>query len=223
MQDNTHLNVTHKAVSVVDVCVFRAQFGQSRSFSSLSHKNLIMNMEPLVPALPTTNEYEETATDTGRMLLTLHTNKQTLTMPSCTRPLGSHMTLPWVWRCTYATLRPKALIEQLMLPSHQSCLPGDTNCSTLKIPYPWSSLSLPPCLCVSDFVCSTEEGTRKQSQLMLSWRKTQLEVICLAPKGLSLFQASCCSLCTTQSFSWDQFSLYWYMRMFSSCIIIAKA
>ncbi|XP_056274233.1 FERM domain-containing protein 3 [Pseudoliparis swirei] len=45
--------------------VRRAQFGQSRSFSSLSHKNLIMNMEPLVPALPTTNEYEETATDTG--------------------------------------------------------------------------------------------------------------------------------------------------------------
>ncbi|XP_062273139.1 FERM domain-containing protein 3 [Scomber scombrus] len=46
-----------------DVC--RAQFGQSRSFNSLSHKNLIMNMEPLVPALPSTNEYEETATDNG--------------------------------------------------------------------------------------------------------------------------------------------------------------
>ncbi|KAG8011958.1 FERM domain-containing protein 3, partial [Nibea albiflora] len=43
--------------------VRRAQFGQSRSFNSLSHKNLIMNMEPLVPALPSTNEYEETATD----------------------------------------------------------------------------------------------------------------------------------------------------------------
>uniref|UniRef100_A0A3B4VJU0 FERM domain containing 3 n=1 Tax=Seriola dumerili TaxID=41447 RepID=A0A3B4VJU0_SERDU len=43
--------------------VVRAQFGQSRSFNSLSHKNLIMNMEPLVPALPSTNEYEETATD----------------------------------------------------------------------------------------------------------------------------------------------------------------
>ncbi|KAM7416795.1 hypothetical protein PAMA_018725 [Pampus argenteus] len=43
--------------------VYRAQFGQSRSFNSLSHKNLIMNMEPLVPALPSTNEYEETATD----------------------------------------------------------------------------------------------------------------------------------------------------------------
>uniref|UniRef100_A0AAQ5XG98 FERM domain-containing protein 3 n=1 Tax=Amphiprion ocellaris TaxID=80972 RepID=A0AAQ5XG98_AMPOC len=37
-----------------------AQFGQSRSYNSLSHKNLIMNMEPLVPALPSTNEYEET-------------------------------------------------------------------------------------------------------------------------------------------------------------------
>ncbi|XP_047237759.1 FERM domain-containing protein 3 isoform X3 [Girardinichthys multiradiatus] len=42
-----------------EVC--RAQFGQSRSFTSLSHKNLIMNMEPLVPALPSTNEYEEAA------------------------------------------------------------------------------------------------------------------------------------------------------------------
>ncbi|XP_034450712.1 FERM domain-containing protein 3 isoform X2 [Hippoglossus hippoglossus] len=45
--------------------VRRAQFGQSRSFNSLSHKNLIMNMEPLVPALPSPNEYEETATDNG--------------------------------------------------------------------------------------------------------------------------------------------------------------
>ncbi|XP_041793299.1 FERM domain-containing protein 3 [Chelmon rostratus] len=45
--------------------VRRAQFGQSRSFNSLSHKNLIMNMEPLVPALPSTTEYEETATDNG--------------------------------------------------------------------------------------------------------------------------------------------------------------
>ncbi|XP_037536936.1 FERM domain-containing protein 3 [Nematolebias whitei] len=44
--------------------VHRAQFGQSRSFNSLSHKNLIMNMEPLVPALPSTNEYEE-AVDSG--------------------------------------------------------------------------------------------------------------------------------------------------------------
>ncbi|KAJ3604287.1 hypothetical protein NHX12_029028 [Muraenolepis orangiensis] len=43
--------------------VRRAQFGQSRSYHSLSHKNLIMNMEPLVPALPSTNEYEETTTD----------------------------------------------------------------------------------------------------------------------------------------------------------------
>uniref|UniRef100_A0AAQ4PA91 FERM domain-containing protein 3 n=1 Tax=Gasterosteus aculeatus aculeatus TaxID=481459 RepID=A0AAQ4PA91_GASAC len=44
---------------------YRAQFGQSRSFNSLSHKNLIINMEPLVPALPSTNEYEETAADAG--------------------------------------------------------------------------------------------------------------------------------------------------------------
>ncbi|XP_061881860.1 FERM domain-containing protein 3 [Entelurus aequoreus] len=46
-----------------EVC--RAQFGQSRSFNSLSHKNLIMNMEPLVPALPSTNEYEEAAMENG--------------------------------------------------------------------------------------------------------------------------------------------------------------
>lgn len=32
-----------------------------------------MNMEPLVPALPSTNEYEDTATDNGRMGLT-HTH-----------------------------------------------------------------------------------------------------------------------------------------------------
>uniref|UniRef100_A0A4W6BJ17 FERM domain-containing protein 3 n=1 Tax=Lates calcarifer TaxID=8187 RepID=A0A4W6BJ17_LATCA len=77
--------------------VRRAQFGQSRSFNSLSHKNLIMNMEPLVPALPSTNEYEETATDNGRILLTLHTHTHTHThkrhtpMPSCHRPLESHL------------------------------------------------------------------------------------------------------------------------------------
>ncbi|XP_077377061.1 FERM domain-containing protein 3 isoform X1 [Festucalex cinctus] len=49
--------------------VRRAQFGQSRSFSSLSHKNLIMNMEPLVPALPSTNEYDETAAENGFIAL----------------------------------------------------------------------------------------------------------------------------------------------------------
>ncbi|CAF94926.1 unnamed protein product, partial [Tetraodon nigroviridis] len=43
--------------------VCRVQFGQSRSFNSLSHKNLIMNMEPLVPALPSTNECEDAAGD----------------------------------------------------------------------------------------------------------------------------------------------------------------
>nr|XP_020458232.1 FERM domain-containing protein 3 isoform X2 [Monopterus albus] len=49
--------------------VHRAQFGHSRSFNSLSHKNLIMNMEPLVPALPSTNEYEETAPDNSGVAL----------------------------------------------------------------------------------------------------------------------------------------------------------
>lgn len=71
----------------------RAQFGQSRSFNSLSHKNLIMNMEPLVPALPSTNEYEDTVTDNGRM--GLHTDTQTHTSTSSRRSsLESHMVPP---------------------------------------------------------------------------------------------------------------------------------
>uniref|UniRef100_A0A674ATR0 FERM domain-containing protein 3 n=1 Tax=Salmo trutta TaxID=8032 RepID=A0A674ATR0_SALTR len=49
--------------------VHRLHFGQSRSFNSLSHKNLIINMEPLVPALPSTNEYEETSADNAAMEL----------------------------------------------------------------------------------------------------------------------------------------------------------
>ncbi|XP_057688477.1 FERM domain-containing protein 3 isoform X2 [Corythoichthys intestinalis] len=49
--------------------VRRALFGQSRSFSSLSHKNLIMNMEPLLPALPSTNEYDEAVTENGFVAL----------------------------------------------------------------------------------------------------------------------------------------------------------
>uniref|UniRef100_H2TVA7 FERM domain-containing protein 3 n=1 Tax=Takifugu rubripes TaxID=31033 RepID=H2TVA7_TAKRU len=48
-----------------EVCRY-AQFGQSRSFNSLSHKNLIMNMEPLLPALPSTTECEDTTGDNGR-------------------------------------------------------------------------------------------------------------------------------------------------------------
>eukprot|EP00063_Salmo_salar_P053213 XP_014028048.1 PREDICTED: FERM domain-containing protein 3 isoform X3 [Salmo salar] len=49
--------------------VHRLHFGQSRSFNSLSHKNLIINMEPLVPAMPSTNEYEETSADNGLLAL----------------------------------------------------------------------------------------------------------------------------------------------------------
>uniref|UniRef100_A0A6Q2Z744 FERM domain-containing protein n=1 Tax=Esox lucius TaxID=8010 RepID=A0A6Q2Z744_ESOLU len=49
--------------------VRRLHFGQSRSFNSLSHKNLIMNMEPLVPALPSPNEYEEASADIGKRKL----------------------------------------------------------------------------------------------------------------------------------------------------------
>uniref|UniRef100_A0A8C7DST5 FERM domain-containing protein 3 n=1 Tax=Oncorhynchus kisutch TaxID=8019 RepID=A0A8C7DST5_ONCKI len=45
----------------LNLTVMWLHFGHSRSFNSLSHKNLIINMEPLVPALPSTNEYEETS------------------------------------------------------------------------------------------------------------------------------------------------------------------
>ncbi|XP_055017639.1 FERM domain-containing protein 3 isoform X2 [Boleophthalmus pectinirostris] len=54
--------------------VYRAHFGQSRSFNSLSHKNLIMNMEPLVPALPSPSEYEEAAPDTSDLPLNREPN-----------------------------------------------------------------------------------------------------------------------------------------------------
>uniref|UniRef100_A0A8D0CHJ3 FERM domain containing 3 n=1 Tax=Scleropages formosus TaxID=113540 RepID=A0A8D0CHJ3_SCLFO len=40
-----------------------SNFGQSRSFNSLSNKHLIMNMEPLLPALPSPREHEEIPTD----------------------------------------------------------------------------------------------------------------------------------------------------------------
>lgn len=71
---------------------FRAQFGQSRSFNSLSHKNLIMNMEPLVPALPSTNEYEEAAADSGRLNLRTPVTQHTaaLSPPPVTRLRKSH-------------------------------------------------------------------------------------------------------------------------------------
>lgn len=70
MNTRVHMVVLCKGVKkCMTFMFFRAQFGQSRSFNSLSHKNLIMNMEPLVPALPSTNEYEETAVDSGRRIL----------------------------------------------------------------------------------------------------------------------------------------------------------
>uniref|UniRef100_A0A7N8XDK3 FERM domain containing 3 n=1 Tax=Mastacembelus armatus TaxID=205130 RepID=A0A7N8XDK3_9TELE len=76
--------------------VRRAQFGQSRSFNSLSHKNLIMNMEPLVPALPSTIEYEEMTTDNGKISLTLHTHKQTHSQAhtQCSYPCASMLPTP---------------------------------------------------------------------------------------------------------------------------------
>ncbi|KAM9431911.1 FERM domain-containing protein 3-like, partial [Clarias gariepinus] len=45
--------------------VHRCQLGQSRSFTSLSHKHLIMNMEPLLPALSSSREYREASADSG--------------------------------------------------------------------------------------------------------------------------------------------------------------
>uniref|UniRef100_A0A671SNG1 FERM domain-containing protein 3 n=1 Tax=Sinocyclocheilus anshuiensis TaxID=1608454 RepID=A0A671SNG1_9TELE len=41
--------------------VHRSQFGQSRSFISLSHKQLIMNMEPLLPALSSSRENRDSS------------------------------------------------------------------------------------------------------------------------------------------------------------------
>lgn len=110
MNTRVHMVVLCKGVKkCMTFMFFRAQFGQSRSFNSLSHKNLIMNMEPLVPALPSTNEYEETAVDSGRRIL--------LTTDPNTHNRHALM---------HKTQRERALIEQLMLPSrHQSCLPGD--------------------------------------------------------------------------------------------------
>ncbi|XP_062854686.1 FERM domain-containing protein 3 [Trichomycterus rosablanca] len=49
--------------------VHRCQLGQSRSYSSLSHKHLIMNMEPLLPALSTDQEYRDVSADSGLLAL----------------------------------------------------------------------------------------------------------------------------------------------------------
>ncbi|XP_056319032.1 FERM domain-containing protein 3 [Danio aesculapii] len=45
--------------------VHRCQFGQSRSFTSLSHKQLIMNMEPLLPALSSSRENRDSSAEHG--------------------------------------------------------------------------------------------------------------------------------------------------------------
>ncbi|XP_017551773.1 FERM domain-containing protein 3 isoform X1 [Pygocentrus nattereri] len=49
--------------------VHRSQLGQSRSYNSLSHKQLIMNMEPLLPALSSTKEHRDTSADNGLLAL----------------------------------------------------------------------------------------------------------------------------------------------------------
>ncbi|XP_072537179.1 FERM domain-containing protein 3 [Salminus brasiliensis] len=49
--------------------VHRSQLGQSRSYNSLSHKQLIMNMEPLLPALSSNKEHRDTSADNGLLAL----------------------------------------------------------------------------------------------------------------------------------------------------------
>ncbi|XP_048854862.1 FERM domain-containing protein 3 [Brienomyrus brachyistius] len=49
--------------------VHRSSFSQSRSFNSLSNRQLIMNMEPLQPALPSPSESEEACMETGLLAL----------------------------------------------------------------------------------------------------------------------------------------------------------
>ena len=170
-------------------------------------------MEPLVPALPSPNEYEETATDNGRILLTLQTHTHTHTHtqadtdphPPATDLWKVSCGLPCVGRRTCTALRQRALIEQLMLPSlHHSCLPGDTNHSMLKIPFPWSSPRIPPCLCVRlcliMSVCyrgrSTvwHQGNRATDPdcVVIKEKSIRSYCVCWAPSGLALFTPSCC-------------------------------
>nr|XP_015217881.1 PREDICTED: FERM domain-containing protein 3 isoform X2 [Lepisosteus oculatus] len=49
--------------------VHRSAIGQSKSFNSLNNKQLIMNVEPLLPALPSSNEHEESASENGLLAL----------------------------------------------------------------------------------------------------------------------------------------------------------
>lgn len=155
-------------------------------------------MEPLVPALPSTNEYENTATGNGEMLLSLHIHPCLLVwdlwkVTWCFPGVGRST-------CSCTIVRHKALIEQLMLPSlYQSCLPGDTNGSLLKIPFPWSPLILPPCLClcviVSLFLCVWLCVLQRMIQFIISGKQTQLIItensirsyyVCLAPNCLTV-------------------------------------
>ncbi|XP_066567190.1 FERM domain-containing protein 3 [Amia ocellicauda] len=49
--------------------VHRSTIGQSKSFNSLNNKQLIMNVEPLLPALPTPSENEEMESENGLLAL----------------------------------------------------------------------------------------------------------------------------------------------------------
>ncbi|KAA8592154.1 hypothetical protein FQN60_017609 [Etheostoma spectabile] len=91
-----------------EVC--RVQFGHSRSFNSLSHKNLIMNMEPLVPALPSTNEYEETATDNGGSAMSVYHRER-----MCLVYVSHHLSqcvCVCMWVCVFVPIRASELSWQ---------------------------------------------------------------------------------------------------------------
>lgn len=113
MNTRVHMVVLCKGVKkCMTFMFFRAQFGQSRSFNSLSHKNLIMNMEPLVPALPSTNEYEETAVDSGRRILLTtdpNTHNRHALMPSLRDICEVTWDLPCVGRSPCTKLREREL------------------------------------------------------------------------------------------------------------------
>ncbi|MFT7811864.1 FERM domain-containing protein 3 isoform X1 [Arapaima gigas] len=61
--------------------VHRSNFGQSRSFNSLSNKHLIMNMEPLLPALPSSREHEEIPRDSSLLGLKESVHLSPLKLP----------------------------------------------------------------------------------------------------------------------------------------------
>lgn len=157
-------------------------------------------MEPLVPALPSTNEYEETATDNGkRCTLQTHTT-QPHAHTARHRPLESHMgplcrkrhmdmhnaqTESVNWAAD-APIPPSVLSPWRHQPPQHAknmpsvILPKDTNMPV--------SVGVCPCvwLCVGEAALCDITETEPQTHLVSSLREAQLEVISLAPWGLSL-------------------------------------